>query len=202
MCIILKENRFHSNLRRMTMNSTQIKTLGLMLALSFVCLSSPNSENYFIQARAYDMFGFDSLALVSYEKAYECDPSSKFLKDEVTIRNIRRGNYDKALDLMGTSMDIIQSFCDPKKEANYKDGDALAKFYLYFDNAGQASELWKGLILNAVAFHHLDSALILSDSFVKNMPQDSEAHMMQSKLSAAYKHKMSPSPVQSNQERN
>jgi hypothetical protein len=179
------------------MNS--IKTLGLILTLSFICLAQ---HEEFIQARAYDIKGQDSLALQSYEQAYKLAPGSAFLKNEVVIRNIRLGFYDKALDIMGTSVDIAQNFCSPKKEAAYEDGDAVAKFYLYFDNANQASELWKGLILNAVAFHHLDSALILSDSFVKNMPQDSEAHMMKSKLSAAYKRSMNPLPALPNEERN
>jgi hypothetical protein len=163
--------------------SSTIKTFGFILVLTLLCGAQESEETCFIQARAYDMNGHDSLALQSYEKAYAMDPTSKFLKKEVLIRYIRRGLYDRVLDIVKTSTDKIQLW-----DLNcYRNGDAVAKFYLYCDDTAQASELWQGLIINAVANDHLDSALILSDSFVKNMPLYSLPHRIQSKLLAGYK---------------
>jgi tetratricopeptide (TPR) repeat protein len=162
---------------------------GLILMISMICPAQEMAKDYFIQARAYDMVGQDSLALNCYEKALSIDSNSKFLKKEVMLRYIRKTDYDKVLDLIGSSTDIFKSLCTVKieEEARYTDGDAVAKFTLYCNNPAQAQTLWMSLIMNAVAFHHLDSAMVISDSFVKNMPQYPESWKIQSKLLTVYK---------------
>ena len=118
------------------------------------------AEEWFIQARCYEMQSQQSLALKAYERAYSED-SSSFLKGMLLIRYLRAGRYDK--------IDSIPEGLINLDECN--DGNKIAEFYCRISDTVRAFDLWKGLVLNAVSAHQLDSALILANSFAKNIPR-------------------------------
>jgi hypothetical protein len=141
-----------------------ILTLMLMLlgcSRQVLQAEQKTAEDWFIQARGYEMSGKDSLALKAYEEAFKVD-SSAFLKNVIVIRYLRVNQFEKAFKI---AKDVQIGLNE------YKDGNKVAEFYCYTTDTARAFELWKKLIYNAIEAHQLDSALILANSFVKNMPQ-------------------------------
>jgi hypothetical protein len=117
------------------------------------------------------MAGRDSLALKACEEAYKKD-SSSFLKNVLLIRYLRADQFEKALKI---SKEVRVDLDE------YKDGNKVAEFYCYIQKIPEADSLWQQLIYNAVGAHQLDSALILANSFAKNIPR-SVPRMMQAYL--------------------
>jgi tetratricopeptide (TPR) repeat protein len=132
----------------------------ITILLSFCC-AQETAEDWFIQARGYEMGGQYSLALKAYEQAYKKDLSSAFLENVLLIRYLRANQFEKAL---GISKEIRVGLNE------YRDGNKVAEYYCYLQKTSQADSLWQQLIYNAVGAHQLDSALILANSFVQNRP--------------------------------
>jgi len=61
----------------------------------------------------------------------------------------------------------------------YSDGNKIAEFYCYVSDTIRAYDFWQKLIYSAVEARQLDSALILADSFAKNLPQYAVPKKMQ-----------------------
>ena len=136
-----------------------LKGLILTMILLSLCYAQETAEDWFIQARGYEMSCHDSLALKAYEEAYKKDLSSVFLKNALLIRYLRVNQFEKTLEMSKEVRVCLNE---------YRDGNKVAEFYCYLQETSKADSLWQQLIYNAVGAHQLDSALILANSFVQN----------------------------------
>ena len=124
------------------------------------CLAQGTAEEWFIQARCYEMQGYQDLALKAYERACNED-SSSFLKGVLSIRYLRAGRFDKIDSIPEGLINLDE----------YNDGNKIAEFYCQASDTVRAFELWKSLILNAVSNHQLDSALVIANTFARKIPR-------------------------------
>ena len=135
------------------------KTVLIITFLLSFCFAQESAEGWFIQARCYEMVGQQGPALKAYERAYSED-SNSFLKGMLLIRYLRAGQFDK-----------VDSIPDGLVNLNeYNDGNKIAEFYCKASDTARAFDLWKNLVLNAVSNHQLDSALVIANTFAKNIP--------------------------------
>jgi tetratricopeptide (TPR) repeat protein len=153
-----------------------IKIVGLLMILLSFCYAQGSAEGWFILARDYEMIGYDNQAVEAYEKASSLDSESVFIKNLLFVRYLRADNFKKANSVSIEDKTKLIAFNE------YKDGDKLAQFYCFVGDTDQAYVLWKKLIYNAVETRQLDSALVLANSFAKNMPQSQIPRVMQTYL--------------------
>ena len=136
------------------------KTVLIITFLLSFCFAQESAEDWFIKARSCEMQGRQDLALKAYERAYNKD-SSPFLKGMLSIRYLRAGQFDKVDSIPEGLINLDE----------YSDGNKIAEFYCKASDTARAFDLWKNLVLNAVSNHQLDSALILANTFAKNIPR-------------------------------
>jgi hypothetical protein len=147
------------------MRFSALLILGILIVSCFA--QQKSAEELFIEARGYSFQGNDSMALKVYEEAYKLDSSSYALKREVLIRYLRTDQFKKAAIVIESIKDRNLSLVSLDQ---YSDGNKVAEFYCFYGDTVGACELWQRLIGVALKFHHVDSAIVLANSFAKNMP--------------------------------
>jgi hypothetical protein len=146
----------------------RLSALLLLGILIVPCFAQQKSvEELFLEARGYSFQGNDSMALKMYEKAYKLDSLSYTLKREILIRYLRTDQFKKAATIIesiqGRNLSLVSL-------DQYSDGNKVAEFYCFYGDTAGAYELWQRLIGVALKFQHKDSAIVLVNSFAKNMP--------------------------------
>jgi tetratricopeptide (TPR) repeat protein len=149
-----------------------LKIIAMIAVLLSFCYAQETAEDWFVQARCYEMTGCDSLALKAYEEAYKQDSGSFVLGGLVLVQYLKTNQFEKVVNVPENMIDLN----------DYKIGNKIAEFYCYAKDTVRAFNLWKSLVYNAVGTHQLDSALILANNFVQNLPQYSMPRKMQSWL--------------------